>query len=98
MRSRRAATGNLHLILSFSSTIVVFFTNTVKFGSSVHLPCIVIAPGVITIVGDSMEHASSLVLECTNLILEPRVLQSDVPPLIQCWMGPNLPHQCLKRQ
>jgi|SRR5580658_1246182 hypothetical protein len=96
----RAVSWKLHLILFFSSRIVpiiVFFTNAIKFGTSIYFPCIVIAPGVIGIVGDGMEHASCLLLERVNLILELRALQDDIPFLIRCWMGPDLPHQRLKR-
>jgi hypothetical protein len=51
--------------------IIVFFTNAIKFGTSVYFSCAVIAPGVIGIIGDSMEHVACLLLECVDLILEP---------------------------
>jgi hypothetical protein len=50
---------------------VFFLVNAIKFGTGVYFSCAVIAPGVIGIVGDGMEYASCLLLECVNLILEP---------------------------
>src|SRR5260221_12832895 len=71
--------GRLHLDLetlklfdgSRTESIIVFFANAIKFGTSVCFSCIFIAPGVISIIGNRMEYASGLPLKCVNFILEP---------------------------
>jgi len=60
----------VHFGSPITPNVVFFLTNTIKFGTSVHFSCIIIALGVISIIRDSMEHASCLLLECINLILE----------------------------
>ena len=70
---RRATSLKLRLIMLFGCQIVyiiVFFTNAIEFGTGVCFSCIVVAPVVISFVGDSMEHASYLLLECVYLVLE----------------------------
>jgi hypothetical protein len=71
----RAVSWQLRLMVVFGSrivpVIVFFITNAIKFSTSVYFPCIVIAPEIIGIIGDSVEHASCLILERINLILEP---------------------------
>ena len=62
MTIRRAASRKLRLIAFLGGCIkpIVFFTNAVKFRTSVYSSCIVIRPGVISIVGDSVKYASGV--------------------------------------
>jgi hypothetical protein len=40
-----------------------------------------------------MNEVGCLPLEYVNSFLEPRSLQGNIPLLVWCWTGPDLPHQ-----
>jgi hypothetical protein len=86
----------LRLILFFGSRIVpiaIFsLTNAIKFNTTVCFSYVIIALGVISIIGDNMEHASCLLLEsichcqCDNSQTGIRIMllcKSDLQDLIR---------------
>jgi hypothetical protein len=67
--------------------IAIFsLTNAIKFGTSVYFSCIIIALGVIGIIGDNMEHTSCLFETILERALESQRTKGTAEELLRLYL------------